>query len=374
MTEQKKHIVLISNSFGSLYNFRYELILTLLKDYRVTLLTPMEESDYVHFATFMEQGCELLKTPLRRRGKNPFSEWKLISLYVQLLKKLNPDLVLTYTIKPNIYGGMACKKLKIPYFSNVTGLGTAFQKEGMLKKLTVFLFRRGVKHAELIFFQNEESQKVFKRCRIGKGNSKIVPGSGINLDKFPMKPYTEDNAFRFLYMARIMKEKGADEFFAAARRMKEKYKEVEFAVVGFCEETYETQIKELEKQGVITYYGWQDDSASFMAKAGCLVNPSYHEGMSNVCLEAAATGRPMIVSDIPGCRETVENGTNGYLIPAGDGEALLAKMIQFYQLSTKQKAQMGQNGRRKMEQEFDRQLVVEIYCKEIRRVLENDKN
>ena len=361
-----KHIMLISNSFGSLYNFRYELIMKLLEAYKVTLVSPMEEADYKHFEVFQGKGCQLIETAFERRGKNPFKDLNLLKLYKKILKKENPDLIITYTIKPNVYAGMAAASLGVPYFANVTGLGTAFEKEGLLKKFTVFLYKKGLKNCNLVFFQNKESCRIMKELGILKGPSKLVAGSGINLDKFQLTEYPETE--HYLYMARIMKAKGAEEFFDAARRLKQKYPEIIFDVVGFCEEAYEPKIQELKEQEIIHYYGWRDDPETFLRSCSLLVNPSYHEGMSNVCLEAAATGRPMVVSDIPGCQETVTDGETGYLVPAGNAEALYQKMEQFHLLSREEKITMGKKGREKMEQTFDRKKVVEDYCVEIRKV------
>ena len=362
-----KHIMLISNSFGSLYNFRFELIMKLLESYQVTLVSPMEKNDYPHFEEFQKKGCRLMETPFKRRGKNPLKDLSLLQLYKKILKRENPDLIITYTIKPNIYAGMAAAELKIPYFANVTGLGTAFEKEGLLKKFTTLLYKKGLKKCNLVFFQNQESCRIMKALGILQGKAKMVAGSGINLDKFQLTDYPETE--NYLYMARIMKEKGAEEFFDAAIRLKRKYPEISFDVVGFCEEAYDRKIKDLTEQGILRYYGWRDDPETFIRNCSLLVNPSYHEGMSNVCLEAAATGRPMVVSDIPGCRETVTDGETGYLTAPADAEDLYRKLEQFHLLPREEKIRMGKKGREKMEQVFDRRKVVEDYCVEIRRIL-----
>lgn len=365
-----KKIVLISNSFGSLYNFRYELICALSEKYRVVLLTPMEEADYPKYEELKKaSGCELIETPLKRRGKNPFSEMALYRQYVHLLRDLQPSLVLTYTIKPNVYGGMACRKLKIPYMSNITGLGTAFQKSGLLNMAAVFLYRKGLKEAVRVFIQNEGSRDVLAEKKILHNNEVMIAGSGINMDKFPYQPYEEKYAGRFLYIARIMKEKGAEEFLETAEKIKMKYPETEFHVIGFCEDDYEDRIRRMEKEGILVYHGWQDHMQPFFEQAGCVIQPSHHEGMSNVCLEAAASGRPLIVSDIPGCREAVEDGKNGYLFPVADAESLYRKVEQFHLLTVHEKEQMGRYGREKMMREFDRKKVVEKYLNEISKVV-----
>ena len=369
-----KTLVFVSNSFGSLYNFRQELICQMAEQYRVVIVTPMNDEDYALYETWKARGIFLEETFLSRRGKNPLQEGKLIQQYRRLLERIKPDLVITYTIKPNIYAGMACHRLGIPFFANITGLGSAFQGNGILRLLSAFLYRKSLKNAEVVFMQNKEIESVFHKYGIRGKKMILVPGSGINLGKFRVLPYPEENANRFLYIARIMKEKGAEEFFYAAEQLKMRYPKACFDVVGFCEETYEEKLKDLETRGVIKYHGWQTDVRMFLQKAGCVVQPSYHEGLSNVCLEAAAAGRPLLVSDIPGCRETVNEGLSGFVFPPGDKTALLDCMERFCRLDYAEKTAMGVEGRKKMEKEFDRKKVVLVYREQIERILVNEGN
>lgn len=369
-----KTLVFISNSFGSLYNFRQELICQMAEQYRVVIVTPMSREDYGLYETWKAKGILLEETALSRRGKNPLQEGKLLRQYKSLLERLKPDLVITYTIKPNIYAGMACQRLGIPFFANITGLGTAFHGTGILRNVSAFLYRKSLKNADAVFMQNKEIESVFLKHGIQGKRMILVPGSGINLEKFPVLPYSEENANRFLYIARIMREKGAEEFFYAAEQLKKRYPKACFDVVGFCEETYEEKLKDLETRGVIKYHGWQNDVRMFLQTAGCVVQPSYHEGLSNVCLEAAAAGRPLLVSDIPGCRETVNEGLSGFVFPPGDKEALLDCMERFCRLNFAEKTAMGVAGRRKMEKEFDREKVVLLYREQIERILVNEGN
>lgn len=369
-----KTLVFVSNSFGSLYNFRQELICQMAEQYRVVIVTPMNDEDYALYETWKSRGIFLEETFLSRRGKNPLQEGKLIQQYRRLLERIKPDLVITYTIKPNIYAGMACHRLGIPFFANITGLGSAFQGNGILRLLSAFLYRKSLKYAEVVFMQNKEIESVFHKYGIRGKKMILVPGSGINLEKFRVLPYQEENANRFLYIARIMKEKGAEEFFYAAEQLKMRYPKACFDVVGFCEETYEEKLKDMETRGVIKYHGWQTDVRMFLQKAGCVVQPSYHEGLSNVCLEAAAAGRPLLVSDIPGCRETVNEGLSGFVFPPGNKTALLDCMERFCRLDYAEKTAMGVEGRKKMEKEFDRKKVVLVYREQIERILVNEGN
>ena len=363
-----KHIALVSNSFGSLYNFRYELIMELLdRGYKVTLVTPMELDEYQLFQVFKDKGCQIVETPFKRRGTNPLADLSLYKGYVKILKEIKPDLVITYTIKPNVYCGQAAAKLRIPYFANVTGLGTAFQKDGLIKKVSVFLYKKGVKKANVLFFQNAESQNVFESLGIKAGKYRLLPGSGINLNRFEYKDYPE-NTCTFLYVARIQRDKGADEFMYAARKLKEEYNDISFDVVGSLTEEYEDAFKNMEKEGIVKLYGWRSDTEKFFEKCNCVVQPSYHEGMSNVCLEAAATGRPLLASDIPGCREAVVDGQSGYTFKVKDKDALLESMRKFMKLTSDEQKEMGIKGRQHIEKNFDRKLVVDIFINEIQEV------
>lgn len=364
-----KHIALISNSFISLYNFRNELIYELLKQYKVTLVCPMEDGDKERSADYLEKGCNIVDISISRRGKNPFAELALKRRYIQILSDIKPDLVITYTIKCNIYAGGAAHKLGIPYFMNITGIGVAFEKPGLLKTITTCLYKKPYANSKAIFFQNEDNRQIFHDAGLASEFEKMVPGSGINLDKFAYREYQKEYENTFIYIARLQKAKGTEEFFRAAKLMKDAHEDVSFVVLGRCEEDYAKELKSLEEQGVLTYYGWRDDARSFIEKSGCMINPSYHEGMSNVCLEAAAVGRPMIVSDIAGCREIVDDKVNGFLIPIKDSDALFSRMEAFYNMTFEDKRQMGILGRQKIEKEFDRKKVIEIYKDEIRNTL-----
>lgn len=362
-----KHIVLISNSLNSIYNFRYEFVMELLQKYKITLMIPLEETDAPRYKELQEKGCNFIETPFKRRATNPFEELSLCRVYRRLLKQEKPDLVITYTIKPNIYAGMACAKLGIPYFANVTGLGTAFEKKGLLRLISVLLYRNGLRKCNRIFFQNSQNRQIMEEAGICRGNAQMVAGSGINLERFSVSDYPKEDAF--LFMARIMRAKGADEFLKAAERIKAEYPEVSFLLLGEYEEDYRERVKSLEAKGVITYYGWQSHPEEYYAMASCLVNPSYHEGMSNVCLEAAASGRPVLASAIPGCRETLTEGVTGLTFSPKNADALYECMVKFHQMSYEEKVKMGRKGREKMEREFDRRKVIAVYQEEIEKVL-----
>ena len=356
-----KKIALISNSFISLYNFRYELIHELLKEYDVTLVCPMSEKDYTQFDEYRKKGCHVRETELKRRGKNPFADMLLFRQYVRILGEIRPDLVITYTIKPNIYAGRAAHKLGIPYFINVTGIGVAFEKEGILKAITTGLYRKPYKDARKVFFQNNSNKEIFHAAGLVNANEHIVPGSGINLNKFALCDYTGECADTFIYIARLQRAKGTGEFLNAACRIRKERPESKFIILGQMEEPFEDEVNRLTAMGGANYYGWQDTPIEYIRRAGCMVNPSYHEGMSNVCLEASAMGRVVIASNIPGCREIVEDNVTGFLVEPQDEESLYREMIHFLDMDIDSKRRMGMAGRAKIEAEFDRNKVIEIY-------------
>lgn len=349
-------ILILTNHSYMLYRFRLELIQELMKNHEVVLSMPFVG----HEEDFQALGLRCIETDIDRRGIDPATDLKLFRAYQRLLKEEKPDLVITYSIKPNIYGGLACRLAGIPYCANVQGLGTAFQRKGLAQFVTV-LYKLALGKAKTVFFENTANAEEF--CRRGILSEKketVLSGAGINLDRYPCIPYPENEAVHFLYLGRIMREKGMDELFAAMRRLREKFGAgVVLDIVGFYDEGYKAQVDELAAEGVAVYHGFQSDPVPYYAAADCVVLPSYHEGMSNVLLEAAATGRPVITSDIPGCREAVENGKTGLLCKAGDSESLYTQMVRMAETSSAERQAMGQAAHEKMLREFDKRLVVE---------------
>ena len=248
----------------------------------------------------------------------------------------------------------------IPYCANVQGLGTAFQRKGLAQFVTV-LYKLALSKAKTVFFENEENAAEFRKRKIIRAEKEtVLPGAGINLDAYPYMPYPENDAIHFLYLGRIMKEKGMDELFAAMRRLYEKYSsKVILDLVGFYDDDYyKEQVGRLVADGIAVFHGFQTDPLPYYAAADCVVLPSYHEGMSNVLLEAAAVGRPIITSDIPGCREAVENGKTGLLCKVKETDSLYEQMCRMADTSFAERQAMGQASHEKMVQEFDKQRVV----------------
>ena len=350
-------ILILTNHSYMLYRFRLELIQELMKSHEVVLSMPFVG----HEEDFQALGLRCIETDIDRRGINPATDLRLFHTYQRLLKEEKPDLVITYSIKPNIYGGLACRIAGVPYCANVQGLGTAFQRKGLAQFVTV-LYKLALGKARTVFFENRENAEEFcRRGILSAEKETVLPGAGINLERYSYVPYPENKAIHFLYLGRIMKEKGMDELFAAMRRLREKFGAgMVLDIVGFFDdEGYKAQVDQLVAEGIAVYHGFQSDPLPYYAAADCVVLPSYHEGMSNVLLEAAATGRPVITSDIPGCREAVEDGKTGLLCKAQDCVSLYEQMARMAETSPADRQAMGQAAHEKMLQEFDKHLVVE---------------
>lgn len=365
-----RKVMIIVNAATNLANFRNEIIEGLLaENYEVIIVSPAGKRLLPYK---QKAGCQVIEIPVNRHGKNPFQEMALFMKYFRVMKAKRPICVLTYTIKPNIYGGMAARLLRIPYLVNITGLGVVFDNKNMLQKTIVVLYRRVMKHATCVFFQNKTNRSTFIRLGIGFPCSEIIPGSGVNLAANTLEPYPAENEPpKFLFVARIMKDKGIHEYVDAARIIRKQYPQAEFHVIGNCEFGYEEKVAKWAEQGDIIYHGAQPDVHSFMKKSHALIHPSFYmEGMSNVCLEAAATGRPVLTTNWLGYKETVDDGKTGYIFEPRNVTALVKVIKKFIELPYSDKVTMGLNGRKKMENQFDRQLVVNSYMKEINRLAE----
>lgn len=348
-------ILILANNDVGLYQFRRDLIQTLLPKHSVTISLPYGPL----VEPLKEAGCRFLDTPIDRRGINPATDLKLLRQYKKMLKSEKPDLVITYTIKPNIYGSLACKSRKIPYAVNITGLGTAFQGNGILRKLVTFLYKTALKKAKVVFFENSGNRQVFLDEKIVPAEKAcLLSGAGVNLERYAPAPYPADGKIHFLFVGRVMKEKGIGELFEAMERLAAQGENCCLDVLGLHEENMDDQIRQGQAAGWLNYHGYQADVRPFIEKAHCFVLPSYHEGMANTNLECAAMARPVITSDIPGCREAV-TPASGMLCKPQDANSLFSAMEAFLRLPHSRKAAMGIAGRAHMEAVFDKKKVVQ---------------
>lgn len=365
-------ILILANSDIGLYKFRKELIQELVKENEVYICLP--KGDYIELLE--EIGSEFIPCEFNRHGMNPIDELKLIHFYKKVVKKCRPDLVFTYTIKPNVYGGMVCARMKIPYVVNITGLGTAVENKGVMQKITLALYKYGLRRAQKVFFQNKENCDFMINHGVLHGEYEIIPGSGVNLSQYQVLDYPKGKTVDFVFVARIMKEKGIDQYLDAAKEIRKTHPEVRFHVCGFCEQAYESKLKELQMDGTIIYHGMVSDMVEIYRKVGCTIHPTYYpEGLSNVLLESAASGRPIITTDRSGCKEVVEDGINGYIVKQKSSIDLIEKIQVFLSLSIEDRRRMGLAGRKKVEEEFDRRIVICKYIGEVKHGLQkNNKN
>lgn len=360
-------ILFLVNHSITIYNFRLELVQALLKQgHRVIVSSPYGD----RIDDLIEEGCEFKDIEISRHGMNPIKESALIAKYIKLIKEVKPDVVLAYTIKPNIYGGIACSLTNTPYIVNVTGLGTAIENGGFIQKILCMLYKVSLRKAHKIFLQNTYNAAFFEEKGLYKQKHHIIPGSGVNLQHFSVMNYPEDTEnIKFLMIARVMKDKGADEYISAAKALKEKYSNIEFHICGLCEEEYKAQLDEIKGKDIIIYHGMVNDVRTILKDTHCTVLPSYHEGMPNVLLESAACARPIITTNIPGCCETFDEGVTGFGCKVKSTQSLIEAIEKFLDLSYEEKIQMGKAGRDKIEKRFDRQIVVKAYLKEINTLL-----
>lgn len=363
----KGNILVLTNFIAGLHSFRKEVMRAIVDDgYQLYISVPDTDDSRIEY--FKSIGCIIIKTDFNRRGMNPIDDLKLMLKYKIIIKKLKPKAVLSYTIKPNVYGGIACRLTGTPLIANVTGLGDAIENGGWLQILTVSLYKIGVGKAKQVFFQNPSNKEVCLRFGIADERAIVLPGSGVNLEHHIYQEYPTDGVIKFLYIARLQKDKGTGEYFEAAKAIKAKYPQTEFQVLGWKEGEYEEQLNELTAKGIINYLGTTSDVRPYLKDVHCTIMPSYHEGMSNVNLESAANGRPVITTDVPGCRETMDDGKTGILVKAKETNSLIEGLERFLAMSYDQKKQMGLEGRKKVEREFDRQIVVKAYLEAINKV------
>lgn len=350
-------ILILANNSSGLYDFRGELIKRLAENNSIVVSAPNDEN---MLGEIEKLGCTVSETFIERRGTNPFKDMALLKNYISLIKKELPQLVITYTVKPNVYGGFAARILHIPYAVNITGLGTAFQKSGILKSLVTLMYRVSLKDARIIFSENNSNKQTLVELKTAREEQCcVLNGAGVDTEKFMFTSYPENTNVRFIFIGRVMREKGIEELFYAMERLIADGTECSLDILGNCEEDYGEAIEKYEKAGWLRYYGYQKNVRPFIEKSHCLVLPSYHEGMANTILECSSMGRPVIASDISGCRESVLDGESGFLCKVCDRESLYEKMKAFCRLENKERKEMGKAARRHIETFFDKKEIVE---------------
>ncbi|QMU30600.1 glycosyltransferase family 4 protein [Adhaeribacter radiodurans] len=358
-------IAIVINTSWNIYNFRMSLVKALLAEgHEVIAIAPPDAySPYLVAA-----GCQYVPIQMENKGTNPLQDMLLIKQFYSVYTKVQPQVILQYTIKPNIYGTLAAKLAGIPTINNVSGLGTVFIVRNLVSKVALGLYRLAFWFPLKVFFQNHDDQALFIHYKLVKPRlTDVLPGSGIDIKKFvPAPVFTRNLDFTFLMIARVLYEKGVVEFVEASRKLKQKYPQVRCQLLGGLDEAGNIGIKKNTfmawvNEGAIEYLGTTDDVASVILESDCVVLPSYREGTPKTLLEAAALGKPIITTYVPGCKETVVNGENGYLCEVRNATDLATKMEQMYLLADSQLQQMGAASRRLAVTKFDEQLVIDKY-------------
>ena len=359
-----KTVLFLSNHFITLYSFRRELIERLVKlGHRVVLSMPADDQN----AWFRALGCEIIETPMSRRGLNPLEDLALLRRYRHVMRKVQPDIIFSYTSKPDIYGSMASTALGLRQVCNITGRGNSLAYDNALAVVVRSLYRASIRNCYKVFFQNADDRDYFIRHRIVKDNWALIPGSGVNLSQHTPAPMPDDGEIRFLYIGRIMSVKGIDQLLDCAVAVRRRHPNTRFLLAGFVEQgQYEEKIRDYQAQGYIEHLGFQKDIDAVIRRCHCTILPSHGgEGVPNAVLESAAVGRACIVSDVPGSRDAVEDGVTGYLFEPRSSADLIDKVERFLALTKKQREQMGLAGHDKAAREFDREIVIRAYLKEV---------
>ncbi len=370
-----KTIGIVINTSWHIYNFRTGLIKALQEmGYRVVAIAPKD----VYSPKLIETGMDYFEIKMNNMGTNPVEDSKLIYEYYKLFKKIKPDLLLLYTIKPNIYGSVAAKMLNIPVISSITGLGTVFLHDNISSKIAKLLYKIALKIPRKVFFENPYDKNIFlEQGFVKKEKIFLIPGAGIDTNEYiPIETikYDEKHHEKFLFIARLVKDKGLIEYIDAIRLLKLKHPNVEFAILGPYYPGNPTAITKSEmdrwvEEGLVNYLGESDDVKSIIAEYDCVVLPSYREGLSRVLLEAASMAKPIVTTNVPGCKDVVEHGINGFLCEKEDAYDLANKIEQIIQLTHDERLQMGRRGREKVVNEFAEPLVNKKYILAIQEIL-----
>jgi len=369
-----RSIVISTNSAWNIFNFRRDLIASLRQiGYRIVALAP----DDGYGARLAELGTEFVPVSMDRSGVSPLGDLRLLARYHSLLARIRPDVFLGYTIKPNIYGSIAAHVRGIPVINNVSGLGTAFMRPGLLAVIAASLYKRSFGRSRTVFFQNGDDRRLFlEKGIVRPEQARLLPGSGIDLRSFvpPASDASRGAGLSFLFVGRLLWDKGLREFVEAARIVRADRPEIVFRILGFLDPNNRTAVSAAELQswvddGVIEYLGASDDVRPYVAAADCIVLPSYREGLPRTLLEGAAMARPLIATDVPGCREVVEDGINGYLCEVRNALSLAHVMLKLIGLPPDKRDEMGQSGRRKVEAQFDQAIVIDSYLRAIEEAL-----
>lgn len=366
-TDTSPSLLLSANTSWNIVNFRAGLARELLSHgFKVAAATPCD----AHTTKIEEIGFRHMPLVIDNKGTNPLRDVILFLRYLDLMRRDKPRVYLSWTIKPNIYGSLAAHILRIPVICNISGLGTTFLHDGWLTRFVKLLYRIALSRSEVVFFQNRQDFDLFIESRlIRPEQGRLLPGSGIDLDRFApaaIAPREADGGPVFILVARLLWDKGIREYVEAARQVKIRIPQARFRLLGFLDVENRTavprqMVQNWEREGVIEYLGQTNDVRPYIADADCVVLPSYREGTPRSLLEAAAMARPLIATDVPGCRDVVDDGVNGWLCKAKDIGDLADKMLRFAETPDEERLKMGRQSRLKAERQFNERIVVDAY-------------
>lgn len=366
-------ILMTVNAAWNIWNFRRSVVEALMADgHRGTVLAPLDDS----VPELEGLGCRVRPLEMSVKGLNPIEDLKLQRRFKRVFLEEEPDVVLSYTIKNNIFGARAARAVGVPFLPNVTGLGTAFLSGKLLQTVTEQLYRRSFSALPTVFFQNEDDRDLFlDRSMVRPDQARLLPGSGIDLVRFaPAEMPPAEDPPVFLMIARLLRDKGVLEFVDAARQIKAQHPKARFQLLGAAGAENRSAIDRATvdawvAEGVVEYLGTTSDVRPAIAAASCVVLPSYREGAPRTLIEAAAMARPVITTNVPGCRAVVDRYVSGFLCEVRSADSLAAAIKRFLALTPEAKEAMGQAGRAKMEREYDQSIVLDAYCEAIARIV-----
>jgi len=359
-------IAIVVNTSWNIYNFRLSLTKALLKEgHTIYAIAPFDS----YSKLLEEKGCVYKEIKMDNKGTNPLKDIYLIYNLYKAYKNIKPDIILHYTIKPNIYGSIAAKMIGIPVINNVSGLGTVFLHNTISSQIAIQLYRLAFRYPKKVFFQNKDDKKLFIEKKLIKEEiTDLVPGSGVDTVKFSPLPFRRNKTFRFLLIARLLYDKGIIEYYQAAKKIKKEH-EAEFFLMGSPDQSALgiplSLVMEWDKENTIKYLPFSENVAEAIHEADCIVLPSYREGAPKTLLEAAACGKPLLATDVPGCREVVEDSVNGYLCKVKDAQELADKMVKMIDQNPEKLKRMGEESRKIAIEKFDERIVIEKYLKAI---------
>lgn len=364
-------VAIAINTSWNILNFRSGIVKELIRlGHEVITISPEDGST----EELKKLGCQSYHIELENSGMNAMNDYAYYRHFLKALKTIKPDIVLCYTIKPNIYGSIACGRMKIPVINNVSGLGTAFLWNKLLKSFVKGLYKFAFRNSSHVFFQNKYDKQLFlDEVRISEKKTSILPGSGVNTRHFAPIPPKNNEAFTFLMISRLLIDKGISEYCQAAAELREAGISARFQVLGKAEDSHKRgfskeKIQQLHEEGTIDYLGTTSDVRTYIGQADCIVLPSYREGTSRTLLEAASMAKPMIATDVPGCNNVVEHEVNGLLCQLKNMESLRDAMKKMAHSDKETIGRYAGNSRKKAVEEFDEQLVIDRYLEKIEEI------